>query len=279
MNLLAKMVKPCLNFEWVTPAKVKDIDPDITTLLPPTSHIGGNPLLPPNFVWPTSPATNEKGETYDRALVFCAQINLADIKNFKCAESLPDHGILSFFSCGQYFDFDDPFANKVVYFEDVDSLVETENPDACKAKDEEQYEFATIPLYYLAVSSERSYISWIEAQDYENELKTADGTVLTKEQMDDLIENYDDYAAELESLNRNVFDDHTQLLGYGVYIQNPCVTSDDKQLLFTLSSYFDEENNKYSLCIGDAGSIYFFIKTEDLKNLNFENTECEMQCY
>lgn len=93
MNPLSQMVKPCLVFDWVAPDKGNAVDSDLGTLLPPSSHIGGNPLLPPDFVWPTTQAADKNGHSIDRALIFCAQINLADIKDFVCAALLPDHGI------------------------------------------------------------------------------------------------------------------------------------------------------------------------------------------
>lgn len=87
------MVKPCLVFDWVAPYKGNAVDSDLGILLPPSSHIGGNTLLPPDFVWPTTQAADKNGHSIDRALIFCAQINLADIKDFVCVALLPDHGI------------------------------------------------------------------------------------------------------------------------------------------------------------------------------------------
>ena len=44
----------------------------------------------------------------------------------------------------------------------------------------------------------------------------------------------------------------------------------DWTLLFQLESY---EGEDFDLCFGDCGRLYFWIKKEDLRNCNFDNTQ------
>jgi uncharacterized protein YwqG len=48
------------------------------------------------------------------------------------------------------------------------------------------------------------------------------------------------------------------------------------QLLFQLDSI---ETENYEMLWGDVGRIYFYIKTDDLKALNFDNCWLILQCY
>ena len=38
-------------------------------------------------------------------------------------------------------------------------------------------------------------------------------------------------------------------------------------------------DDKLEIMFGDAGTIYFYIKEDDLKNCNFDNIWCILQCY
>jgi uncharacterized protein YwqG len=84
-----------------------------------TSRLGGLPLAPPGWEWPT---------VEDEPLLFIAQINCIDLRRLPGAEPLPGSGVLAFFAdhdavmgCGGA-----DFA--VYYWTDIDSLVPATPP-------------------------------------------------------------------------------------------------------------------------------------------------------
>ena len=61
------------------------------------SRFGGNPDVPPDFVWPTYEGEDHKNVVKERPLSFLAQFACADLAPFDKEHLLPDHGLLSFF--------------------------------------------------------------------------------------------------------------------------------------------------------------------------------------
>ena len=89
----------------------------------PGSRIAGKPMLPVGFSWPSDPASQ-------RPLAFLCQINVAQVLGLP---DLPEKGLFSFFA--DVYDSENGWAMEagrftVYFFDDPDSLVETDFPDA-----------------------------------------------------------------------------------------------------------------------------------------------------
>ena len=99
-----------------------------------SSRIGGNPAVPPNFIWPhyTGLVYGEK-ESKSRPLSFMAQINLKDIADLDEENLLPKSGILSFFyeleTMTWGFDPKDKGSARVFYFPNESDLSIADFPD------------------------------------------------------------------------------------------------------------------------------------------------------
>lgn len=252
------------------------------TLLSDKCHLGGNPMLPPDFVWPCVSYGNNKVQ---RPLVFSLQIDLSELAPFDEDNLLPHKGLLVLFTIGEMFevnDFEDQ--SRFYIFEDLSSLVETSRPEEPPFNDEAEAEVVTLPWCYLGVRTcwtvpeEYSEIFNEDAETFKDQVN---GFGLSKEQVIDISANYESYYQELMDKDSFVEPDEveSQFLGWGQYIQSDYVGSDNETLFFTLSSFFDEQTHDWPLCIGDAGAIYHFIDVADLKNQNFSAIRSIMDCY
>ena len=270
-NLLASLHKKGLNLKVYTPEYVAK-HPDLQGLLSARSHVGGTPLLPPGFAWPQALWQEDGAKDESNVpLIFSAQIDLSDIQGYACAAQLPDHGLLSFFSCGDNYNYVDPNSCKVLYFEDVSSLVPTPMPET-------KAQLKLIPECRFQVFSELTFMSTGEIDDEVNPIVTSDGHTLTEAERTQLIDNYEDYFEQLIDEGKYAEEDFLEFLGYGYYIQN-CPLQPGSVHLFTLNSAYDSEKIEWIYTIGDAGSIYFMIDSEDLKKHDFSKVFCESQCF
>ena len=118
---LKKLARPEINIDIV----------DGTVPSPISSKLGGKPVVPAGFKWPTFQIKwlDYEGEEINRPLSFLAQINLEEVKQYDKENLLPATGILSFFYCFEYNNeggfLDGPDSHdclRVYYFEDTSSL-------------------------------------------------------------------------------------------------------------------------------------------------------------
>jgi len=204
------------------------------TEIPGFSQVGGNPLLPAGFSWPMAK---------DRAFSFLAQIDLSELG----ADRLPEEGYLYFF-----FNFGKPDVARVFLLEgDADEFQELSPP---KGK-------AAAPF----IEFKPSYI------EFETEINyPSNGSEYPKLDLsDEDAEAYDGYIGDLHS--------QSHLLGYAYEVQNPMEddchqafpgiskSPDDWTLLLQLGEVEESE-----IIWGDGGRAYFWIRKEDLANLNFD---------
>ena len=243
------------------------------------SRLGGLPLLPPQYDWPRSKK---------RPLDFLLQIDLADTQIHDQLSALPTSGLLTFF-----YDFDnqpwgfDP--NELDGFR-VDlilsnSLIPTELPSSEFALPEHAITFNS--AITLPHRGSRAYdLLEREAQ-------------LTSQESDNYLEFLDVFEKQFHSsepvaLHRllghsaNVQDDmqlEAQLVTNGLYCGNQSGYTDpranelengadDWLLLLQLDS-----DQNADLMWGDAGMLYYWIRSEDLVSRRFNRTWMGLQCY
>jgi uncharacterized protein YwqG len=246
-----------------------------------SSKIGGKPDLPPDFAW----------YYYDgKPLSFLAQINCAEAKKYDKDGLLPATGLLYFFyeleDMKWGFDPKDKGSARVYCYQgDLSALIRTDFP----ADLEEDYQIPPLPV---AFSQENNLPAWEEyfgakANTYEvrGAYDKAKYSLLLGEVFNDSeIEDFDDFAVihkllGYANVKQNDMLAQCEMVDNGIYCGGPPDIADEErdkyennrqnwQLLLQLSTI---ENSDSEMMWGDCGRIYFYIKKDDLRNLNFDN--------
>lgn len=249
------------------------------------SKFGGKPHLPKDFVWPYYEGADFEDVTKNRPLSFLAQINLEEIAEFDKDNQLPHKGMLYFFYelCTMRWGFDpkDRGCARVFYVEDTSRLQAVDLPEGME-------EYCRVPEFEISFASQMDLPDYEEIAEYVTDL---DWDVYDEEKV-------------LYGYEENDHEDVSKLLGYADVIQNampleceevsngiycgniPDITDEQREkllgnskdwiLLFQMSTV---ENDDYELMFGDCGSIYYYIRKQDLKELNFDNVWLVLQCY
>jgi uncharacterized protein YwqG len=243
------------------------------------SKLGGRPLLPANFVWPRSKK---------RALDYLLQVDLAELARFAPSGVLPSSGLLTFFYDleNQPWGYDpaelDGFR---VEFVEGNSLLPHELPSMVNALREHNLLFhqaMTLPQFGSRVYDELNRESGMSNDDadryfdflvaYESRYYPAGGVC---------------HAHRLLGHSANIQGDmqlEAQLVTNGLYCGDPSgyhdprakeleSGADDWILLLQLDSDDDAD-----LMWGDAGMLYYWIRSTDLAALRFDRTWMTLQC-
>ncbi len=251
------------------------------------TRFGGVPDVPHNFQWQYY---NGKGITpAPRPLAFIAQFNCEELSQYDKENLLPDKGVLSFFYDLNYecwgFDPKDKGSARVFWFENVEELKPAKLP-------EDLDEACRLPCLSIKLHSTPSYPAF---EDFS----------LTR---DNMIRHWDEFDMSVGRIDIEKRDVNHKLLGWPMVIQNnmtmECelikrgyylggawdnITPQDKQesidhslkdwiLLFELDSFTDTDKD-YELMLGDEGSLYFYIRREDLEKRNFDDIWLIFQCF
>ncbi len=211
-----------------------------------SSKMGGVPDFPKSMEYP---AYNGK------PLIFLAQFNLEDIHKTGMQNDLPEKGMLYFF-----------------YFEDEDFHDVYGNPDA---KDGWRVVFYDGPLEELE-PADRNKFHYPQCRiTFTREQKIPQ--IFIEDERDE-----DHFLQLLEELSPDNYDNH-QVFGIPFSIQGEVLEeaedyvnakAEDITLLFQIDS--DKEN--LDMMWGDSGMLYFCIANKDLRNRNFRNACCILQC-
>ena len=252
------------------------------------TRFGGQPDVPPGFVWPSFLGENADGVVKSRPLSFLAQFNCADLAQYDTEHLLPDHGLLSFFyemdTHPWGFDPKDKGCARVYWFEDTTALSAANFPEALA----NHFRF---PMVKIKLSPKTSYPSW---EDFSNAFPEADD--------DDI------FYATWDELTETDTDTYSQLLGWPNVIQSSMFTECD---LVTQGYYLGDETGwsrvsedarkqadeiamdrwtlllqldtvqceNFRLMFGDCGHLYFYITREDLQERRFDRVWAILQCY
>jgi uncharacterized protein YwqG len=249
-----------------------------------SSKIGGKPDLPSDFKWfyykSKSLATDIE---MDRPLSFLAQLNLDEVNEFDLDNRLPKKGMLYFFyemeSNKWGFDPMDKDCAKVYYYSgSLDNLVSFVLPEELSL----EFIFPEISLSFSSKKSAPHYEELMPGGNFD--LWDAYDELLEKKGL-----TQEGYISKLLGYSDNIQGDMTlecQLASNGLFCGDATgynspkrkeleVNKDQWKLLFQLES-IDEEN--FQLYFGDMGSLYFYIKENDLQEKNFSDTWFSLQC-
>ena len=268
------------------------------------SKIGGKPDLPTDFKWfyfegkvytDDEGVYDEKGVVKNRPLSFLAQINCEEANKFDAEKVLPSKGMLYFFydleamTWGFYPG--DKGSARVYYYPGAASeLHRTNFPSDLPNEYPQKYHLPEMAISFSSENETPDFEEFIELQDGLDNLKHKEYIKLS--------DKY--YAAKGDP--RDVDININKLLGYANLVQGgmlmQCelttsgidtgspdgyadISAEQKEhvknwrLLFQLESICTDE---YEMLWGDMGRVYFYIKDEDLRNLNFEDCWLVLQC-
>ena len=258
-----------------------------TDYIPGGTRFGGVPDVPKDFRWPVFETdTFDDGEIKPRPLAFLAQFDCAEMRKLDRDGLLPETGVLSFFyemgSMRWGYDPKDKGCARVYWFEDVNALVPAKVPENL----ETDYRF--LPLKITAEATEM----FPDYQDFSVGRPFAPKA-------------WDAYEAACGDLGIGEPECYSRLLGWPAIIQNNMTTECELvsrgyylgntwkeipetevreaketslerwRLLFQLDTVADGD---FELMFGDCGSIYFYIRAEDLKERRFDRVWLILQC-
>lgn len=249
------------------------------------SKFGGKPHLPENYIWPYYEGEDYEGVLKSRPLSFLAQFNLEDVAEYDKDNRLPHKGMLYFFYdlCTMKWGFDpkDKGCARVFYVEDSCGLQTVDFP-------------ADLETDFALPEFEVAFTARMDLPDYEE---------IAEFVLDLEWDSYDEEKV-LRGYEGDEDEEVSKLLGYadliqgdmlleceevcnGIYCGNiPEITDEQREkmledskeweLLFQMSTVANED---YELMFGDCGSIYFYIKKQDLQKKNFDNVWLVLQCF
>ncbi|MSP48938.1 MAG: DUF1963 domain-containing protein [Alphaproteobacteria bacterium] len=238
---LAAQIRPAMLL-WPRPAPAD----------PMASRLGGKPLAPEGWEWPT----------YDEEpMLFIAQINCAELKG-EAAALLPRDGLLCFFGdpdvsagCGPG---GDSGLGAVFHWPAGTELVPHDPPEddveILLSAGMEFLETFTLPDLFSGITGGRA-----DDRNFRMGYPDTHGIALPA----------DGREPDLS--------DPTQLLGWHHLVQSEMYICEDPtwRLLLQVGTYDDGQKNHWW---GPGGTIYFMIREEDLATYRFDNVVFDAQC-
>jgi hypothetical protein len=229
--------------------------------LPPlASRLGGAPVVPPDFAWPTDP---ENGEP----LIFLAEINCGELRELPGSNQLPDSGMLGFFADENGATALDYGICRVCHWANVNELRSVEPPlVTCKVLPSNTVTLAPIAFRALIDLPDKWSMA-VESLVGDCELRERYGAVVNSVRYHGVPEPERFYCG------------FSKLLGWPSLVQwHDLDTMDakrDTRLLLQLDDYTNgEERADWG---GTGGSIYFTIPIADLRASCFETCDFDRQ--
>lgn len=234
------------------------------------SKFGGTPDLPKNVDW-----FKEKN---GKSLSFIAQINFTELQNYKASHDLPKKGILYFFYSAEQeawgFDPKDKDKFKVFYSTNTKNLEAKDTPPDLKK-------------HSIYKPCKLQFSDSVSLPNWENELVQK---TLNDSETDKYIEitSVEDSSNKMLGYSDNIQGEmelECQLVTNRLYCGDSSGYNDSKRKElengasdWRLLLQIDSEDDKTGMMWGDLGRLYFWIRQQDLKELNFEKSWFVLQC-
>ena len=267
-----------------------------------SSKVGGNPDLPRDFQWYYHKAKSHEEYT-DLPLSFLAQINCADVCEYDKEKVLPPKGMLYFFyelETMAWGAWDDKGSARVYYYAgDISGLKRTEFPPDLA----DEYKLPEMPMSFSTRVELPDFVEFLELNtniSYEDigyytmyygshdeamaKILAETGFEKTEEGRVNKLLGYADTIQNGMLMNCETASRGVDIYGESVGFSEKIPDKELKQyrencvkwrLLFQLDTIITK---KYSLYWGDVGRIYYYINSDDLAELNFENCWLILQC-
>jgi len=265
---LEGIAEPCLQFHALP---ILEDEPTFGS-----SKLGGHPELPIEDSWPT---------WHGKPLDFLLQLDCREIPPHLKAGLLPATGWIYFFydTEGNTWGFDpgDRGSWRVLYFDgDRETLVPRRRPGSTKAKFKpcRLTFFESIYLNWRSIIDDRKLTSDLDRLYRQENLLGA----MAKISGHQILGNTDDPPRSYEEMQ-----EECQFVSHGLYMGGsggPALDVakakqlesgiEDWRLLLALHS-----EDKAALMWTDLGTLYFWIREEDLRKLDFDNVWALFQCF
>lgn len=251
------------------------------------TRFGGVPDVPKGFEWPMFVTdTYDDGEVRPRPLAFLAQFDCGELSAFDKEGLLPKTGLLSFFyeleSMRWGFDPKDGGCCRVFWFEDVHGLSPARVPDSLGG----DYRFPALGIAAQTANSYPGYEDFSVNREFDmggwDAFKEVCGQLGTAE-----TESYSKLLGWPDVIQNNMTTE-CELVARGYYLGNTWedipkaeveeakqTSPEEWRLLFQLNTV---ERGDFELMLGDCGSIYFYIRKEDLADRRFDRVWLILQC-
>jgi len=236
-----------------------------------SSKIGGQPDLPVDFEWYYFEGEAFDGTITNRPLSFLAQIDCEEASNFDKESVLPKKGMLYFFYELETMTWglasEDKNSAKVYHYSgDKSKLKRIDFPSDLL----DEYRLPEMPISFSSKIELPSFVEFSEHFEIAKDVVWDDF-----EEISYKLTGETDEIVELANGGVN------KLVGYANIIQNDMLIefkedTSEWRLLFQLDSIVTKN---YELLWGDSGRIYFYVNSDDLANLNFDNCWLFLQCY
>ena len=220
------------------------------------SKFGGLPVVPQGFTWPTY---------RNRPTPFLLQIDFSEVNGDGVLPDFPTSGLLYLFvnnddvNCPDFERGHEPYAVdrtfKILFFDKADNLKKVTKPSALDTVYKEFFVSAKhIKTYPDPDDCEKAFEIYCD--------RPFGG-------MDD-----DYYMLQCDASREHL------LGGWASYIQSGglAILNERTGEDWTLLLQIDSESGDDKFMWGDCGMLYLFIRTADLKALNFDNVKFDMQC-
>ena len=260
-------------------------------------RFGGAPDVPEGFDWPRFVTdTYTDSEVKPRSLTFLAQFDCAALAPLDRDGLLPREGVLSFFyeTVSQRWGYgpEDAGCARVYWFPDQTALRPAEFP----ADLEEYCRFPALPIQGQAVTEYPGYEEF-PLSFLKDALQAAPGRNIWNlfDEVRDALPGYTEQPQPCHRLLgwpviiQNAMPLECELVSRGYYLgsgwksipeaeqkESEETAWKDWLLLFQLDSGVTAEN--FDLMFGDSGSIYFYIRKEDLAVRRFDRVWLIQQC-
>lgn len=259
---IQSLIEPCIRF-----SSDSGKDPHL-----PALRIGGDPDVPDGFVWPMWEGS---------PLSFLAQFNLSKLPQVK-ESNLPVNGILLIFNDQTVWGFDpkDKGSTQVFWFEETVNLKRMAPP--VKPSDLEQYREAHfVPSVTLSIPDP----SLLCMQDLALPQDIEDQMYLLLETLREKDESPRHQLLGHPDLIQNEMQEECQVTSNGIYTGTSTYTNDSsyKALLggherdWILLAQIDSDD-RADLMFGDLGTLYVWIRHQDLQDRRFDKCWTILQC-
>ena len=248
--------KDCIAFEF---------SDDFTDVF--DDKLGGIPYFPKDMEYPTHKVTKEP-------LALLVQLNF---NTFKHIPNYPDHGILQIYISNEnsyygmnFDDYTNDTAFRVIYheniIEDTSKLIDTIPYDTEGLPYEKEYKLIPTEPFKMYASMNIEEFGDVFVDAY-NELRN------------DKITDSFDIPNDMFNLLCERNERHYMWIGgYPTFTQSDPRNGTEYSVYDTILLASDTYSDEYDFMWGDAGTAKFFIKEEDLKNLNFNDILFSWDC-
>lgn len=240
------------------------------------SKIGGKPDLPKDFTWP---------KVNNSDLIFCAQYNISELKIFDKENILPKKGMFYIFIGidEEWNGFSISQKDSKIFY--VENLLNLERKDfPISLSEERKIEPAEIHFFEsLTIPDDENYKLFYFNDKYEDFYCDfyQDTNEYISEELNGFMDNMHQFLGEDKSVQSSVIYEFSRnelnIKNEDEYTEKWNEILENSKSFSSLIQLDCYDSNTNLSKFGGSGVFYIGLKTEELKNLNFENLKISFQ--